>query len=106
MATEEIKDVEMKDVEVKGDEIDPKKAQLDKDQLTFEGLSPISTHHATTFKCILDIREQMRLVERGVNQKEPRFINRAVRSLQSLRKRVSDGILRKLIIAYYPPSKF
>ena len=47
----------------------------------------------------------MRLVERGVNQKEPRFINRAVRSLQSLRKRINDGILRKLITAYYPPSK-
>jgi len=53
----------------------------------------------------LDVREQMRLIERGVNQKEPRFINRAVRSVQALRKRLTDSILRKLILAYYPPSE-
>ncbi len=43
MATEEKKDVEMKDVEAeeKEKEVDPKQAQLDKDQLTFEGLSQL-----------------------------------------------------------------
>ncbi len=41
MSTEENKDVEMKDVEVKESELDPKQAQLDKDLLTFEGLSQL-----------------------------------------------------------------
>ncbi len=53
----------------------------------------------------LDIREQLKSIERGVTQKEPRFINRAVRSLQSLRKKANDNVLRKLLMTYYPPSK-
>ena len=39
MATEESKDVEMKDVDGEEKEVDPKQAQIDKDLLTFEGLS-------------------------------------------------------------------
>lgn len=39
MATDESKDVEMKDVEAEEKEENPKQAQIDKDLLTFEGLS-------------------------------------------------------------------
>lgn len=47
----------------------------------------------------------MKLVEKGVSQKEPRYIHRAVRSLQSLRKKVTDPILRRVVSIYFPPSK-
>lgn len=52
-----------------------------------------------------DIREQMKLIEKGVNQKEPRYVHRAVRCLQSLRKKANDAILRKVVSVYFPPSK-
>ncbi|CAI8036144.1 26S proteasome non-ATPase regulatory subunit 3 [Geodia barretti] len=93
------KDNEAKDVEMTvgeeeagndkaegGDEAKPKQqAQKDKDLLTFE-----------------DVREQMKLIERGVNQKEVRYINRALRGIQSLRKKTNDAILRRVTVAYYP----
>lgn len=47
----------------------------------------------------------MKLIEKGVNQKEPRFIHRAVRCLQPLRKLMNDSILRRLVTVYYPPSE-
>ena len=52
-----------------------------------------------------DIRDQLRLVERGVAQKDPRYISRAVRSLQSLRKRTNDSVLRRLAVAYFPAGR-
>lgn len=89
MATEQNKDVEMKDADDKPLEetTSPEKSNKSKDLLTYE-----------------DIREQLKSVERGVTQKEPRFVNRAVRSLQSLRKRTNDSLLRKLVMIYYPPA--
>lgn len=47
----------------------------------------------------------MKLIEKGVNQKEPRYIHRAVRCLQSLRKKANDAILRRVVSIYFPPSK-
>ena len=44
----------------------------------------------------------MKLIERGVQQKEPRYINRAVRCIQTLRKKTNDAILRRVTVAYYP----
>ena len=52
-----------------------------------------------------DVREQMKLVERGVQQKEPRYISRAVRCIQALRKKVNDSVLRGIAVAYYPASE-
>ncbi len=49
-----------------------------------------------------DVREQVRLIEKGVAQKEPRFINRALRSLTSLRKKTNNSVLRRLVMTYYP----
>ena len=48
----------------------------------------------------------MKLIEKGVTQKEPRYIYRAVRCLQALRKRTNDAILRRLVTVYYPPSEW
>ena len=48
----------------------------------------------------------MKLIERGVNQKEVRYINRALRGIQSLRKKTNDAILRRVTVAYYPASKY
>lgn len=36
-------------------------------------------------------------------QKEPRFVNRALRSLPVLRKRINDNVLRRLVLTCYPP---
>ena len=47
----------------------------------------------------------MKLVEKGVAQKEPRFINRAIRNLHSLRRKTNDTVLRAVVMAYYPPGK-
>ena len=69
---------------------------------TYLVLGPPPHTHTHT---IPDIREQLKSIERGVTQKEPRFINRAVRSLQSLRKKANDNVLRKLLMTYYPPSE-
>ena len=89
------KDVEMKDTaadedhQKEGDkqkETDEQQAKKDKDLLAFE-----------------EIREQMKLVEKGVAQKEPRFINRAIRNLHSLRRKTNDTVLRAVVMAYYPP---
>lgn len=48
----------------------------------------------------------MKLIERGVNQKEMRFINRALRCIQALRKKTNDAILRRVTVAYYPASTY
>ena len=104
------KDVEMKDVEEKKvEEPDPKQVQKDKDLLMFEGRGEIVVYSIwcapSRFSYYTDIREQMKLIEKGVNQKEPRYIHRAVRSLQSLRKKVTDPIMRRVVSIYFPPSK-
>lgn len=54
----------------------------------------ISTH------CV-DIREQLKLIEKGVSQKESRFINRALRKLLSIRKRLNDTVLRRLLMVTF-----
>ena len=53
-----------------------------------------------------DVREQLRLVEWGVSQREPRFISRAVRSFQSLRKKINERVLWRIVVVYYPAGEF
>ncbi|CAF1503254.1 unnamed protein product [Adineta steineri] len=48
-----------------------------------------------------DIKEQVRTIEKAVNSKEPRFILRVLRALASTRKRLTEDIIRRLIIFYY-----
>lgn len=48
---------------------------------------------------MIDVREQMRLIERGVVQRELRYIVRAVRSIQKLRKRTNNNVLWCLLMS-------
>ena len=54
---------------------------------------------------LLDAREALKLVEKGVTHKEAWYISRGVRSIQTIRKRQNDAVLRRLIIAYFPAGK-
>ena len=49
----------------------------------------------------LDIKEQVRTIEKAVNSKEPRYILRVLRGLASTRKRLNEDIIRRLILFYY-----
>ncbi len=53
------------------------------------------------FLCSLDIKEQVRTIEKAVNSKEPRYILRVLRALASTRKRLNEDVIRRLIIYYY-----
>lgn len=48
-----------------------------------------------------DIRENIKLIERGIQSKETRYIIRVMRSLFSTRKRLNDPVLKRLINYYY-----
>lgn len=58
-----------------------------------------------TAHCV-DIREQLKLIEKGVLQRESRFINRALRKLLSIRKRLNDTVLRRLLMVTFPSGKY
>ena len=47
----------------------------------------------------------MKLIERGVAQKESRYILRAVRSIQKLRKTSNSNVLWKLVSVLFPAGK-
>jgi 26S proteasome regulatory subunit N3 len=88
---EKAQDVEMKDVSddpkvtKEGDKEKPQEKEKDADTLTVE-----------------DVREQLKLIERGVSQKEQRYISRALRSLPSLRKKLNDNVMRRLVSLLLP----
>ncbi|XP_046841637.1 26S proteasome non-ATPase regulatory subunit 3-like [Xenia sp. Carnegie-2017] len=48
-----------------------------------------------------DFKEHVKHVEKGVNNKEPHFILRVLRSLASARKKLNHFLLRKLISGYF-----
>ena len=64
----------------------PKEKEKDADVITYE-----------------DIREHLKLVEKGVSHKESRYINRALRGIAAVRKRLNDAVLRRLLITTFPP---
>ena len=53
----------------------------------------------------VDIREHLKLVEKGVSHKESRYINRALRGIAAVRKRLNDAVLRRLLITTFPPGQ-
>lgn len=71
-----------KDAPVK--EVKEPKEVKDADTLTFE-----------------DIRENIKLIERGIQSKETRYLIRVMRTLFSTRKRLNDPVLKRLINYYY-----
>ena len=54
---------------------------------------------------IIDIREPIKLIERGVIQKESQYIVRAVRLVQKFRKRLNDIVLWRLALIYISTGK-
>lgn len=53
---------------------------------------------------VLDVRNNFSLLERGVAQFDARFTLRALRSISSLRKRLTGEIICEAIISTYPPN--
>lgn len=51
-----------------------------------------------------DVREHCRLLERSVVSKESRFAVRVMRGLPATRKKLTNGILRKIITGFYTHS--
>lgn len=47
-----------------------------------------------------DIREHVRHVEKAVATKEPRYMSRVIRGLVTVRRRLNQTILRKLLHGY------
>lgn len=48
-----------------------------------------------------DIKEQIRLVERSIVSKEPRFVLRVLRALPATRRKLTPNVLRRLVATYY-----
>ena len=53
------------------------------------------------FIIYIDIREQLRQVEKSVLTKEPRFVFRVLRSLPNTRRRLNPVVLRRIIFNSY-----
>lgn len=68
----------------KAKEVEKPKEVKDADTLTFE-----------------DIRENIKLIERGIQSKETRYLIRVMRTLFSTRKRLNDPVLKRLINYYF-----
>lgn len=89
-------------------EEEQKPPKKDKDLLTIEGcvIRTKSVFHCpvsfSSTRTSADIREQIRVIERGIAQKESRFIHRAARSLLKLRKQLNDNVLWHVVTQYYP----
>merc|ERR1712186_315649 len=48
-----------------------------------------------------DLKEQIRLVERSLVSKEPRFLLRVLRAIPSTRRKLTAPLLHTLILAFY-----
>lgn len=59
------------------------------------------------FIIIVDIKENVKFLERGLQTKETRYLTRVMRTLFSTRKRLNDPVLKRVINYYYIlPSSF
>lgn len=48
-----------------------------------------------------DIKENVKSIEKGIQQKENRYLIRVMRTIFSIRKRLNDSILKKVLNNYY-----
>jgi len=79
---------------------------VDVNDIEMKEVAPATTTTTTTTKdmetlTIDDIKEQIRTIEKAVNSKESRLILRVLRALASTRKRLTENVLRRLILFYY-----
>ena len=54
----------------------------------------------------LDIKENIKFLEKGVQTKETRFIVRVMRSLLSTRKRLNDQLMKRVINHVYVHNQY
>jgi len=79
-------------------EVDAKKPDLAKDTTATKEPKEPKDVDTLTFE---DIRENIKLIERGIQTKETRYLIRVMRGLFSTRKRLNDPVLKRLINYYY-----
>lgn len=100
--------VELNDIEMK--EVDPSNASTttnvtapvkDANTLTLDGKQREGKYPFDFFLFRIDIKEQVRTIEKAVNSKEPRYILRVLRALATTRKRLNEDVIRRLILFYY-----
>ena len=102
----EIRDIEMKEVDSTNGSntgnttATSKDEKKDADTLTLDGQFKIRVKNLNCFRKI-DIKEQVRTIEKAVSSKEPRYILRVLRALASTRKRLNEDVIRRLILFYY-----
>lgn len=58
----------------------------------------------TDVQTLYDIREHIRQIEKAVQNKEPRFVLRALRALPNTRRRLNPVVLRGLVTGFYTRS--
>ena len=81
-------DVEMKLAEVKS------KEEKKEEEETAPAPPPLTP--------VAEIKANSQLIERAVKTLEPRFTHRALRPLNSLRKKLDDAVLRDAVEEIYP----
>lgn len=82
-------------------EVDAKKSEGTKDttkEKEVKETKEVKDPDTLTFE---DVRENIKLIERGIQSKETRYLIRVMRTLFSTRRRLNDFILKKLINYYY-----
>ncbi|XP_045470866.1 probable 26S proteasome non-ATPase regulatory subunit 3 [Harmonia axyridis] len=81
--------VEIQDVEMKNADSPP-------------GLEAGDSKRDIDLQSLLELREQVRQIEKGVSNKENRFILRVLRCLPNTRRKLNGAVLRGLITQVYP----
>jgi len=77
--------------------------RYDRDELFALRMTPLYTTTSVDPR-VIDIRNNFSLLERAVAQFDARFTLRALRSISSLRKRLSGEVISEAIISTYPPN--
>lgn len=50
--------------------------------------------------CVSDVKDYVKYIEKAVSTKEPRFMSRVARGINSVRHRLNSNILRRLLQGY------
>lgn len=59
----------------------------------------------TDVLAVQEIREHVKLIDKAVSSKEPRFILRVLRSLPNTRRKLNPNVLRALASTFYPSNE-
>lgn len=103
----ELNDIEMKEVEPNNGTTTTTNVTTpakDANTLTLDGKQTernLFSSREFPIEISIDIKEQVRTIEKAVNSKEPRYILRVLRALASTRKRLNEDVVRRLILFYY-----